>query len=155
MHRINLHQAKFEYDDEDPAGYRAGAVQVSRALDATETAVKWFEIPAGENLCPYHYEYTEEWLLVLEGEVAIRVPEGEETADAGSVVRFPAGPEGAHKLTNRGQAPARVLMWSSSREPAVSVYPDSDKIGVWTGNERDDLMLRRADGHVPYYDGEA
>ena len=34
-------------------------------------------------------------------------------------------------------------------------YPDSDKIGVWTGNERDDLMLRRADGHVPYYDGEA
>ncbi len=154
MHRINLHQAEFEYDDEDPTGYRAGVVRVSRALDAVETVVKCFEIPAGENLCPYHYEYTEEWLLVLEGEIVVRVPEGDQTVDAGSVVRFPAGPEGAHKLTNRGQAPARALMWSSSREPAVAVYPDSDKIGVWTGNEPDDLMLRRADGQVPYYDGE-
>jgi hypothetical protein len=45
-------------------------------------------------------------------------------------------------------------MWSSAREPAVAVYPDSDKIGVWTGNSDDDLMVRRADGKVDYYDGE-
>ena len=154
MQRINLHQVKFEYDDSDPPGYQCGAVRVGRQLDAQETAIKWFEIPAGESLCPYHYEYTEEWLLVLEGEVVVRVPEGEETVDAGSLVRFPAGAEGAHKLTNRGEATARVLMWSSSREPAVAVYPDSDKIGVWPGDERDGLMLRRADGQVPYYDGE-
>ena len=30
---------------------------------------------------------------------------------------------------NRSESPARVLMFSSSRAPAVSVYPDSDKIG--------------------------
>jgi hypothetical protein len=46
------------------------------------------------------------------------------------------------------------MMWSSAREPAVAVYPDSDKIGVWTGNESDEFMLRRADGSVGYYDGE-
>ena len=28
-------------------------------------------------------------------------------------------------------------MWSSAREPAVAVYPDSDKIGVWPGNSDD------------------
>jgi uncharacterized cupin superfamily protein len=154
MHRVNLHQAKFEYDDEDPPGYRCGAAQVGRELEATETAIKWFEVPPGESLCPYHYEYTEEWLLVLEGELAVRVPEGEETVGAGSLVRFPAGAGGAHKLTNRGDQAARILMWSSSREPAVAVYPDSDKIGVWPGDQRDKLMLRRADGAVPYYDGE-
>jgi hypothetical protein len=36
----------------------------------------------------------------------------------------------------------------------VAVYPDSDKVGVWPGNDADNLMLRRADGDVPYYDGE-
>jgi uncharacterized cupin superfamily protein len=154
VHRVNLHQAKFEYDDEDPAGYRGGMVRVGRELDAQETIIKWFELPAGESLCPYHYEYVEEWLLVLEGEVIVRTPEGEEPADAGSLVRFAAGPEGAHKLTTSGDEPARFLMWSSSREPSVAVYPDSDKIGVWTGNEQDRLMLRRSDGQVPYYDGE-
>ncbi len=47
-----------------------------------------------------------------------------------------------------------LLMFSSSHEPAVAVYPDSDKIGVWVPGGADNLMLRRADGHVPYYDGE-
>jgi hypothetical protein len=47
------------------------------------------------------------------------------------------------------------LMFSSAREPAVAVYPDSDKVGVWSGNPDDQLILRRADGNVDYYDGEA
>jgi hypothetical protein len=34
-------------------------------------------------------------------------------------------------------------MWSSARVPAVSVYPDSDKVGVWPGNADDDLIFRR------------
>jgi len=64
------------------------------------------------------------------------------------------GPTGAHKATNRGEAPARILMFSSTRTPAVAVYPDSDKIGVWPGNPDDEVMLRRADGDVGYWDGE-
>ena len=45
-------------------------------------------------------------------------------------------------------------MFSSAATPAVAVYPDSDKIGVWPGSEQDVVMLRRADGHLNYYDGE-
>jgi hypothetical protein len=37
--------------------------------------------------------------------------------------------------------------------PAVAVYPDSDKIGVFTADGRDDVIVRRA-SHVDYYDGE-
>jgi uncharacterized cupin superfamily protein len=57
-------------------------------------------------------------------------------------------------VTNDGTSAARVMMFSSAREPAVAVYPDSDKIGVWPGNEDDQVMLRRSDGQVGYWDGE-
>jgi len=46
------------------------------------------------------------------------------------------------------------MMFSRASELAVAVYPDSDKIGVWTGEDADELMLRRADGSVDYWDGE-
>jgi hypothetical protein len=45
-------------------------------------------------------------------------------------------------------------MFSSDPDLAVAVYPDSDKIGVWTGNPDDKLMLKRADGQVAYWEGE-
>jgi uncharacterized cupin superfamily protein len=55
---------------------------------------------------------------------------------------------------NASERAARILMFSSAREPSVAVYPDSDKIGVWPGNDADTVMLRRGDGAVEYYDGE-
>jgi uncharacterized cupin superfamily protein len=154
MRQMSVFDCQVEYDDDDPEGYRSGVARLDRELEAQETAIRLFEIPPGESLCPYHYEYVEEWLLVLTGELVVRTPEGEEAARSGVAARFPAGPEGAHKLINRGEEKARVIMFSSSREPSVAVYPDSDKIGVWPGADGDTVMLRRADGQVPYYDGE-
>ena len=154
MHSVNVFESEFEYDRDDPRGYRAGTVRVGRDTGAEETAIELFKLPPGESLCPYHYEYVEEWLVVLDGEVTVRTPEGEEPAPAGALVRFPSGPDGAHKLLNRGDRSSRVLMFSSSRKPAVAVYPDSDKIGVWRGLDQDRVMLRRGDGQVDYYDGE-
>jgi hypothetical protein len=45
-------------------------------------------------------------------------------------------------------------MFSSAHEPAVAVYPDSDKIGVWTPGSADNVILRRRDGDVGYYEDE-
>ena len=47
-----------------------------------------------------------------------------------------------------------MLMVSTKNEPSVAVYPDSDKVGVWPGGGVKNLMLRRGDGNVDYYDGE-
>ena len=154
MKRVNVFDAEYEYDDADPEGYKAAVARVGKEAGGEDLAVKAFEIPPGEALCPYHYEYEEEWLLVLEGTVVVRTPAGEEEAGRGDLVAFPSGPAGAHKTTNTGEETARLLMWSSAREPAVAVYPDSDKIGVWPGNEEDDVMLHRGDGGVDYYEGE-
>jgi uncharacterized cupin superfamily protein len=155
VQRANVYSAAFEYDPSDPEGYRSGMARVGQAAGGEELAVKLFEIPPGQSLCPYHYEYVEEWLLILEGDLAVRVPNGEQQAGRGDLVCFAAGSDGAHKLTNRTDVPARVLMFSSAREPAVAVYPDSDKLGVWPGDPQDKVMLRRKDGSVGYYEGEA
>jgi uncharacterized cupin superfamily protein len=81
--------------------------------------------------------------LVVEGTLVVRAPDAEHTLQRGDLARFRAGPEGAHKVMNRSDSPARTLMFSSARVPAVSVYPDSDKIGVWSGNESDELIFKR------------
>ena len=154
--RPNLHTAEFTYDDADPPGYRGGAAQISHAIGGTDTSLKLFELPPGESLCPYHYEYVEEWLLLLSGELDLRTPSGMERLPSGAVVCFPAGPDGAHKVTTPADAAqaARFVMFSSKQEPAVAVYPDGDKIGVWVPGGKDNVMLHRASGNVPYYEGE-
>jgi uncharacterized cupin superfamily protein len=154
MSQPNLFSAEFEYDPDDPEGYRCGQASVGQAAGGKELSVRLFEIPGGQSLCPYHYEYVEEWLLVLEGDLLLRVPSGEERVGRGDVACFPAGPDGAHKLTNNGDATARIVMFSSAHEPSVAVYPDSDKIGVWVPGGADNVILKRADGKVWYYEGE-
>jgi len=151
----NVLSDEFEYDDSDPDGYRAGMARVGKAAGGDELAVKAFLLPPGQSLCPYHYEYVEEWLLVLDGDVVVRTPDGEQGLGRGGLMCFPAGPAGAHKVSNAGEREVRIVMFSSAHEPAVAVYPDSDKIGVWPGNPDDHVMLRRADGRVGYYDGES
>jgi uncharacterized cupin superfamily protein len=155
MPYVNVFQTEFEYDGSDPPGFRGSAVNVGTAAGGRENIVKLFELPPGEALCPYHYEYVEEWLLVLDGAVQVRGPDGIQALPSGALACFAPGPEGAHKVSNSGEHAARVLMWSSAAVPAISVYPDSDKIGVWPGNPDDVVMLRRADGYVPYFDGES
>ena len=154
LRKANVLGATFAYDDADPEGYRSGMAQLDKAVGGEALAVKVFELPPGQSVCPYHYEYEEEWLLVLEGAVLVRTPTGEQELTAGEIVCFAPGPAGAHKVSNRTERTVRIVMFSSAREPAVAVYPDSDKIGVWPGNDEDRVMLRREDGRVEYYDGE-
>lgn len=130
-----------------------GRLDVATQLGSPSLVMFVYDLEPGRSSSPYHYEYEEEWLLVVEGTLVVRAPDGEHTLPRGDLVRFPAGPEGAHKVMNRSDSPARTLMFSSARVPAVSVYPDSDKIGVWSGNESDELIFKRGTA-VDWSDGE-
>jgi uncharacterized cupin superfamily protein len=150
----NLHSIELAYDDDGPEGYHAGYVRLGPLLEASMLGATVYELPPGQSNCPYHYEYgNEEWLLVLAGALTGRHPAGENTLAPGDVVCFQAGPEGAHKLTNHGEATVRLVMLSTKTDPSVAVYPDSDKLGVWPGDDRDNLMVRR-ESNVPYWEGE-
>src|SRR5262245_1322163 len=130
----------------------AGRIDVGAALGSSGYLMYVYDVEPGRSSSPYHYEYDEEWLLVVSGEIVVRRPEGEQTLRAGDLVCFAAGPARAHKVMNRSDAPARTLLFSSARTPAVSVYPDSDKVGVWAGGEDDLVFLR--DSAVPWSHGE-
>jgi len=131
-----------------------GRLDVGRLLGSGALTMFVYDLEPGRSSSPYHYEYEEEWLLVVDGALVLRAPDGEHALERGDLVRFPPGPAGAHKVMNRSEAPARTLMFSSSRVPAVSVYPDSDKIGIWSGNEPDELIFMRTTA-VPWSEGEA
>jgi hypothetical protein len=45
-------------------------------------------------------------------------------------------------------------MWSTIETPAVTAYPDSDKVGVYVHPREESLLVRRSSA-VDYYDGEA
>ena len=152
--RVNIADPSFEYDPDDPEGFRSGMARLGPSLGAKGTGTSVYELPPGQALCPYHYEYAEEeWLLVLEGRPTLRDPDGSHALEPRDLVFFTTGPEGAHRVQNDSEDQVRVLMYSTLIYPAATVYPDSDKVGVWTGNKDDDLIARRSSG-VEYFDGE-
>ncbi len=153
MRRFNLLATQLEPDSSRPEGYRRGHARVDDAIGAELLAGRLYELPRGESVCPYHYEEgDEEWLIVLDGRPTVRHSSGEDEVEAGDVVCFHTGPGGAHKISNAGAATARVLIVSTRTMPSVAVYPDSDKVGVYTGDgER--LLVRRSSA-VDYWDGE-
>ena len=154
MKVVNLASPQFAYDPEDPEGFRAGMFRFGPLVGASKLGATVYELPPGQALCPYHYEYAEEeWLLVLEGRPTLRVPDGESELEAWDMTVFETGPAGAHGIYNRTDEPVRVLMWSTLTHPAATVYPDSDKIAVWTGNREDDAVVERS-SKVEYFHGE-
>ena len=155
MRRLNIAAPEFEYDPEDPDGFRAGMARLGEALGAKESGISVYELAPGQAVCPYHYEVgEEEWLLVLAGNPTLRHPDGSEALEPWDVVCFPRGPEGAHAIRNETEQAARVLMFSTVVVPTATVYPDSDKVGIWTGDPETDVLVKR-DSAVGYYEGES
>jgi uncharacterized cupin superfamily protein len=157
MPKANVFTDATETDPDDPQGYRAGATKLAPIIGGKEIGGSIYDLPPGESICPYHFEYgAEEWLIVLRGRPTLRravgAAEAEETLEPGDTVCFPRGPSGAHKVTNATDEPVRVLMLSTMPELDISYYPDSEKFGVWPA-AGEGFLVRRASG-VDYYDGE-
>ena len=146
----NLFDAAVTWDDDDPPGYHTGYLKLAPLVGGDLLGASIYELPPGQSVCPYHWEAgEEEWLLVLAGRPTVRVPDGEHELDPGDLVCFPAGEAGAHKVTNRTEETVRVLMLSDVVAPSWSVYPDSNKVGVWPLRK-----LFRIDDAVDYFEGE-
>ena len=114
-----------------------------------------YELPPGEATWPFHYELgIDELVVVVAGFPTLRTSAGERVLLPGDCVFFPDGPAGAHQIVNRSDETVRVLFASSFCMPRAGVQPDSGKIMIRWGTERDERLLFPLDGTVDYYDGE-
>jgi uncharacterized cupin superfamily protein len=88
-----------------------------------------FELDPGGQAAPYHVHHgNEELLIVLDGQLELRTPDGTRTVSRGAVVGFPAGPAGAHRLRNVSDAVARYVLISTMRFPEVAEQIDTGTI---------------------------
>lgn len=149
-----------EWDaEEDHPGYEWKRIRLGRRLGAQKLGASVYVIGPGQKSFPYHFHHAnEEMLLVLEGTVVVRTPEGEVEAGPGDAMSFLIGEAGAHQVMNRSDEPARILMISTMIEPEISEYPDSGNIGVFAGRApgaAGDGLRRFIDGsaQVDYFEG--
>jgi uncharacterized cupin superfamily protein len=155
MDTFNLFRGETTIKESYPAGYHAGSARLAPRLGASRVAMTVDDLPPGQAICPYHFHWgDEEWLVVVSGTPTVRTPNGERPLEAGDVVCFPVGPQGAHQVRNASESTARVALFSNKHEFGIIEYPDSGKIGVW-GREDETLdhTIRRSP-ELDYWDGE-
>jgi len=109
--------------------------QLGAAAGGQDLGCSLYELPPGKRSWPYHYHAgNEEALYVLSGAGTLRLDGEAHDLRAGDYAALPADESGAHRVANDGDGPLRYLMVSTMDEPDVTVYPDTDKVGVFVGD---------------------
>ncbi|HXK13685.1 MAG TPA: cupin domain-containing protein [Gaiellaceae bacterium] len=124
---VNLRELGLEPVDSGPEGHHFSVRWLAAQFGAVLTGFGVYEVEPGESTWPYHFELNEEeWLLVVDGELTLRTPDGERTLRAGDIACFPPGADGAHAVRNDGPGTARFAMPSSAApDGGGTVYPDT------------------------------
>ena len=87
---------------QDHPGYEWHRIRLARRLDGEMLGASIYVLGPGQRSFPYHLHHAnEEMLIVLEGIVAVRTPDGEQEAGKGDAILFRRGPTGAHQVINR------------------------------------------------------
>ncbi|MFD1598650.1 cupin domain-containing protein [Halobellus rarus] len=161
MGRVNERDVEWTEVEREETHFRRK--KLASEADADGLGASLYELPPGASSWPYHFHAgNEEAVYVLSGDGLLRTPEGEIRVESGDFCSFPADPDGAHRLRNDGDEPLRFLAVSTMRDPDITVYPDSEKIGVYAGTppggDADERVVSgyyRRDGDVDYWEDES
>lgn len=117
----NLFEPEWDAERDEPP-FRWHRARIGRQAGARDLGASLFELPPGAASSPLHAHFAnEEMLLVLAGRPTLTIADGTTRAlEPGEVVACPAGREGAHRLDNHGDEPARVLIVSTMRAPEIN-----------------------------------
>ncbi len=136
--------------------------QLGAAAGGQRIGCSLFELAPGMSAFPAHYHTAnEEAIYVLEGAGTLRIGSRRIPVASGDYVALLPVAEAAHRLTNTSERVLRYLCISTMVEPEVTIYPDSNKVGIVTGaapggpkEKRTLAKSLRADAEVDYWDGE-
>jgi uncharacterized cupin superfamily protein len=112
------------------------AVRVAERAGAEHLGASMYELQPGEEMVFHYHVQREELLIVLHGRLSLRSAGGWEELPEGEVVAFPRGERGAHAHRNDRDEPVRLLMISEMNAPNISVYPDTNQIGLFDARQR-------------------
>jgi uncharacterized cupin superfamily protein len=98
----------------------------------SKCSANFVEVLPGNYAYGYHYhESNEEVFYIISGTGIIRTPNGEITVNAGDAITFPAGPEGAHVISNDSKTEKLVYIdFGAVTVPEIVHLPDFSKIMV-------------------------
>lgn len=120
--------------------------------------VSLYELGPGEEMVFHYHVQREELLIVLSGRPTLRTAVGSEELPEGEVVALPRGERGAHGYRNDSDEPVCLLMISEMNAPNVSVYPDTNQVGIFDAGQREMRRfgaLFNVDDAVSDYGGKA
>ncbi len=155
----NIYSTDWDLSQEQP-GYVWDRIRLGHRIGARMLGASVYLIKPGQRSFPYHFHHgNEEMLIVLEGAVTVRTPNGEQVTERGDAMGFLTGPDGAHQLINHTDEDARVLMMSTMVSPEIVQYPDSGKVGVFAEHAPGDSssgirVILDGGAAVDYFDAE-
>lgn len=132
MPKIDLESVKTVSGSRYPAPYDAPckervSLRLSDAAGLTQFGVNLLTLKPGVWSSQRHWhEKEDEFVYVIEGEVVLVTDAGEEVLRVGECAGFKAGVRDGHKLENRSNADARLLVVGSRDDADWGEYSDID-----------------------------
>lgn len=123
-------------DSRELSGDGLQAARIGERAGAEQLGASVYELQPGEEMVFHYHVQREELLIVLQGRLNLRTANGWEELPEGEVVSFPRGERGAHGYRNDSRDPVRVLMVSEMSGPNISVYPDTNQVGIFDAGRR-------------------
>lgn len=82
--------------------------------------------PGSKSSMRHWHEKSDEFVMMLEGELVLVTDEDQQVLSPGMVAGFKAGDNNGHHLINRSKSPARFLVVGSRFKDDKVHYPDDD-----------------------------
>lgn len=149
---------------EDSHGEKFGYLRkrLASATGGDKLGCSLYEVPPGRRAWPRHYHLAnEEAVYILSGSGTLRIGDEEVGISEGDYITFPAGERTAHQIINSSGEALRYLCFSTMIAPEVTIYPDSNKVGLMAGSapggskeKRTLSKVLRGDAEAGYFDGE-
>lgn len=93
-----------------------------------------YRVPPGKTAWPAHHHLAnEEAIYILEGHGALTINATTHSVRAGHYIALTVGQ--THQLLNSSDTETMLyLCFSTMKEPDITIYPDSNKIGIFAGS---------------------
>jgi uncharacterized cupin superfamily protein len=143
--------------------FEALVARIGPLIGARKLGIRLVEVPAGKSAWPFHsHHVNEEMFVILEGTGELRLGDAMQLIRAGDVIACPPGAAAAaHQIRASDDGTIRYLAISTMHDTDVMEYPDSGKIGVFSGaapggdeRARQVALFVPSDAGVDYWQGE-